>query len=241
MIEQRAAMPAVHFALSFSADSPMADAVSIIRRISVLLDKLQRIAVRSDEDGVSAHFLGAVRGVPIVMTDKNKSGNRRGLWLEMRDRLRQVVGIRSSEEIGRKTGVSGESVRRYLLGREPSARFLSALCVAEGISGSWLLTGCGEMRPSGPAPASLDHLPTDVLLAEVARRLDRVSSPSHALDALISESPERVVPAVKNYYDHNDDVSKRGDGSRQLGGTGATQSPHDPIPAFLTAPANPAK
>lgn len=78
---------------------------------------------------------------------------------ELKDRLQAVVGARSCEEMGRRTGISGESVRRYLRGHPPSARFLAALCNTEMVSGTWLLTGRGSMRAAAEGPSVDDAGP----------------------------------------------------------------------------------
>lgn len=98
-----------------------------------------------------------------------------GVWIEMRDRLRLVVGDRSSEEIGRLTGISGESVRRYLMGHVPSARFLATLCQHDRLNGTWLLTGQGEPTIGATGTVSLHAISTDVLMAELGKRLDQLS------------------------------------------------------------------
>jgi len=102
-------------------------------------------------------------------------GVNEAMWPEMRARLREVIGNRSSEEVGRANGVSGESVRRYLAGHVPGAKFLASLCVNEGVCGTWLLTG---MR--GGAHASVEGdlttVSTEAILEELGRRLGKGGS-----------------------------------------------------------------
>ncbi len=121
-------------------------------------------------------------------------------WIEMRDRLRFVIDHRSSEAVGRLTGVSGESVRRYLMGHVPSSRFLSQLCLHDSIDGTWLLTGVGcARRPGGDI--SLESISTDQLLAEVGRRLDRLAGiPLHSLATSNPAAPQTawITPRHRN-------------------------------------------
>lgn len=63
---------------------------------------------------------------------------------EMNARLRQVCAGRTTEEIGRTTGVSSETARRYLHGAAPTAVFVSLLCSWLRKSPTWLLLGLGE-------------------------------------------------------------------------------------------------
>jgi transcriptional regulator with XRE-family HTH domain len=67
---------------------------------------------------------------------------------ELHTRLISAVDGRSYREIGDLTGVHPETVRRYMQGQAPSVDFLTNLCRALGLSGSWLLTGDGVMHVS---------------------------------------------------------------------------------------------
>lgn len=95
---------------------------------------------------------------------------------EMPRRLRQVLENHSAEELARDTGVSGESVRRYLAGDAPSSRFLTALCLHKGVCGTWLLTGIGSPVRTESARQVLSQTSTDEILGELGRRFDRVFS-----------------------------------------------------------------
>jgi transcriptional regulator with XRE-family HTH domain len=103
-------------------------------------------------------------------SDSTSIGDVKAADAGITDRLRQICRGRSAEEIGRQTGISGESVRRYLAGSEPSARFLCRLCVLEHICGTWLLTGAGAPRQQ-EHDETLRALPTDRIIAEIGRRV----------------------------------------------------------------------
>lgn len=77
----------------------------------------------------------------------------------MLTRARQVAGMRSYREVGEATGTAAETVRRYLTGGRPSARFIAALCDAYGVSTDWVLLNHGP----GPSPSvvSPDTHPCD--------------------------------------------------------------------------------
>jgi len=130
---------------------------------------------------------------------KHPDEGSEGLWIEMRDRLRSVIGERSSEEVGRQTGVSGESVRRYLMGHVPSARFLSRLCVLDSLDGTWLLTGAGQPKQGSTHSMSLENIDTDQLLSEIGKRLDRLTKPAGLLQALdLARAKAVAIPPTRS-------------------------------------------
>jgi hypothetical protein len=65
----------------------------------------------------------------------------------IRSRIRSVCAGRTFDELSRATGVHGETVRRQVRGlSRPNVEFITALCMAYGISGTWLLCGLGPRR-----------------------------------------------------------------------------------------------
>ncbi len=65
----------------------------------------------------------------------------------IRSRIRSVCAGRTFDELCRATGVHDETVRRQVRGiSKPNVEFITALCLAYGISGTWLLTGLGPRR-----------------------------------------------------------------------------------------------
>ncbi len=63
----------------------------------------------------------------------------------LHQRLAEAAGARTYRRLGELTGTHPETVRRYMQGQAPSAEFLSGVCRALGLNGSWLLTGQGPM------------------------------------------------------------------------------------------------
>jgi transcriptional regulator with XRE-family HTH domain len=86
-------------------------------------------------------------------------------------RVEQVRGDRTVQQISRETGVSSETVRRYLTGKRPSADFLVALCSSQDISALWLLTGEGPMRQSQVTNYYLSTVGEVELCSELGRRI----------------------------------------------------------------------
>ncbi len=89
---------------------------------------------------------------------------------DLRNRLVQVLGERTYQDLARATGVSSESVRRYLRSGSPSAVFLMRVCKAYGINANWLFTGEGARWIRDIPDAHARSLPGDVLIDELARR-----------------------------------------------------------------------
>jgi hypothetical protein len=74
-------------------------------------------------------------------------------WLrDLTDRLRNLAGERSYRDIGRRTRTHPETVRRYLNGSPPCARFIAAMCIAFDGSADWVLTGRTSTNDPPPAP-----------------------------------------------------------------------------------------
>jgi transcriptional regulator with XRE-family HTH domain len=90
---------------------------------------------------------------------------------ELHTRLIAAVDGRSYREIGDLTGVHPETVRRYMQGQAPSVDFLTNLCRALGLSGTWLLTGDGVMHVSETKRAALDEAEAPELFTAMAGTL----------------------------------------------------------------------
>ncbi len=89
---------------------------------------------------------------------------------DLRSRLVQVLGDRTYQELARTTGVSSESVRRYLRTGAPSATFLMRVCNAYKINANWLFSGTGPSLLSDVPAVCARALPSPVLIDELARR-----------------------------------------------------------------------
>lgn len=77
--------------------------------------------------------------------EPNGNGGDAGAQMDvaMAQRLRAVTREFSHRELGELTGMSHETVRRYLEGRVPGPGFIKRLCEALGLSADWLLLGRG--------------------------------------------------------------------------------------------------
>lgn len=91
---------------------------------------------------------------------------------ELTRRLREVFGDRTNESVAEWAGCSAESIRRYLMGQPPPAKFLAAVCVHEHICADWLLLGQGVPRRAQRAGEAVRASDLATLLAEIGRRLD---------------------------------------------------------------------
>lgn len=89
-------------------------------------------------------------------------------------RLREVIGDRTNESVAEWAGCSAESIRRYLMGQPPPAKFLAAVCAHESICADWLLLGEGAPRRAQMAGEVVRASDLAALLAEIGRRLDGV-------------------------------------------------------------------
>jgi hypothetical protein len=87
-------------------------------------------------------------------------------------RLQTVLHGQTNESAAQWGGISSESVRRYLAGDPPSAKFLIAVCEHTGTNGHWLLTGSGQPEWAAQGKAGLRGVTMADLLAEVGRRLE---------------------------------------------------------------------
>jgi transcriptional regulator with XRE-family HTH domain len=126
----------------------------------------------------------------------------------LHDRLRTVAGERTYRQIARLTGTHAESVRRYMQGQAPSVEFLTSLCAAMNINGSWLLTGQGPMLDHEVQPHALRTAETPDLLRALS---DTVSVLIRRVDRL-----ERLVQTTE--------IKLRAAG----GGAGGSRAEHEP-------------
>jgi len=108
---------------------------------------------------------------------------------ECSDRLRYALRHRSFAEIGRATGISAETVRRYLYGATPSLDFVRSVCNAYQLSADWFV--CGRGTPDATLPASfLARFSTADLAGELERRV-------HALVKASEPPPATVEVKIK--------------------------------------------
>lgn len=77
--------------------------------------------------------------------EPNGNGGDPGSQMDvaMAQRLRAVTREFSHRELAELTGMSHETVRRYLEGKVPGPGFIKRLCEALGLSADWLLLGRG--------------------------------------------------------------------------------------------------
>jgi len=68
------------------------------------------------------------------------------------------------------TGVSSETVRRYLLGQRPSTDFIVHACLHYGISANWLLLGIGPQRLADLPLTYVKLASSNTLVEELAGR-----------------------------------------------------------------------
>lgn len=87
-------------------------------------------------------------------------------------RIRLVLRGQSQERVAEWSRLSAESVRRYLMGRHPSAKFLMALCAHEEVNGHWLLCGQGPLKYAELRSAALSSYSSSDLLAEIRKRIE---------------------------------------------------------------------
>jgi hypothetical protein len=121
------------------------------------------------------HAVRGAAGKPVVDREEQaRGGDSAKAPGALIARIRAVLRGRSNEAIAAWAGVSAESIRRYLAGDPPPARFLVAMCEHEDISGDWLLTGRGHPRISQQSSAALRECELADVLGEVGRRLDSV-------------------------------------------------------------------
>ncbi len=111
---------------------------------------------------------------------------------ELHDRLASATGRRSYRELGDMTGVHPETVRRYMQGQSPSVEFLTALCAALGLSGTWLLTGEGPMHAADAKRAALGEAEAPELFTAMAGTLGELIDRVGRLEGFVQTLETRV-------------------------------------------------
>ncbi len=66
-------------------------------------------------------------------------------------RLREAAEDRTYRDIGRRTHIHPETVRRFMYTGRPSAEFIASFCSEFSISPTWLLLGHGPKAINLPA------------------------------------------------------------------------------------------
>lgn len=82
--------------------------------------------------------------------DTDLAGNR--IAEAITHRLNQAIPSGRAADVARRSGVSYNSLQKYLDGRQPRPAVLVALAKATGVRIEWLLTGEGLMREGEAAP-----------------------------------------------------------------------------------------
>lgn len=114
---------------------------------------------------------------------------------DLHQRLTSAVGNRTYRELGELTAVHPETVRRYMQGQAPSVEFLTGLCRALGLSGSWLLTGEGPMHASDAKAAALGEADAPELLSAMAGTLGGLIDRVGRLEGFVQTLETRVRAA----------------------------------------------
>jgi len=113
--------------------------------------------------------------------------------LALTTRIRMVLSGYTFASVGRKTGFSAESVRRYMLGDRPPVNFLFAICQHYDVSADWLLCGLGA--PSrGDIVGQLTLRATASELCAAAER--QMESTKQSLTELNSRGHQRGARAM---------------------------------------------
>lgn len=108
-------------------------------------------------------------------------------------RLREILGDRTNESTAEWAGCSAESIRRYLMGQPPPAKFLAAVCAHENICADWLLLGEGAPRRAQVASEAVRASDLTTLLAEIGRRLDVMCERTSGQHYLIGRDEGRGI------------------------------------------------
>jgi len=119
---------------------------------------------------------------------------------KFQDRLRQVRGKLTQEEISNQLDIHSITYGRYERGeRSPGVEFVEKVCRAFNISPTWLILGEGPMRldeAAVPAPA-----PAAPLNQELLRQVLAGVKKGLALKRLVL-SPDKEAELVALLYDH---------------------------------------
>lgn len=158
----------------------------------------------------------------------------------LHERMKIAAGERTYRQIGKLTSTHAESVRRYMQGQAPSVEFLSALCAALEINGSWLLTGQGPMNDHEIQPFALRAAGTPDLLRALSdtvsvliRRVDR-------LERLVQTTEIKLRAAEGSANDKARDTISGGESAASAGDATGTEIAADRIGAAAAKRASPA-
>jgi hypothetical protein len=113
---------------------------------------------------------------------------------ELQLRLTSVLEGKSHEAVAAWSGISAESVRRYLHGHAPTAKFLASVCIHENVNADWLLMGIGCRRREDLIPDALLQAALPSLLSEIGRRLEQAGNVD------VSRGKAACVPPVSRDY-----------------------------------------
>jgi transcriptional regulator with XRE-family HTH domain len=110
----------------------------------------------------------------------------------LHERLEAAAGRLSYRRLGELTRTSPETVRRYMQGHAPSVQFLTDVCAALGINGSWLLTGLGPMRAADVRTHALKQADPAELLTAIADSLTTLLERVDRLEQYMQQVETRV-------------------------------------------------
>jgi len=111
---------------------------------------------------------------------------------DLHARLISAAGERTCRELGELTGVHPETVRRYMNGQSPSVEFLTGLCAALGLSGTWMLTGHGPMHAADAKRAALGEAEAPELMSAMAGTLGGLIDRVGRLEGYVQTLETRV-------------------------------------------------
>lgn len=95
------------------------------------------------------------------------------------DRVHIAVGKMTYKKLGQLTDTHPETVRRYMNGYAPSAKFLANIAQEFGVSGEWLLTGRGPMLIADFTKYVIENAePQTLMNAATQHYLDSIQSAS---------------------------------------------------------------
>ena len=111
---------------------------------------------------------------------------------DLHQRLADAAGKRTYRRLGELTKTHPETVRRYMQGQAPSAEFLSGLCHALGLNGSWLLTGHGPMLMKDVRSDALGQADAAELLTAVSNTLTQLIDRVEQLEVFVQTMDTRI-------------------------------------------------
>ncbi|HMN39397.1 MAG TPA: helix-turn-helix domain-containing protein [Phycisphaerales bacterium] len=105
-------------------------------------------------------------------------------------RIRSALRADSRRAAAARLSLDAGVLRRILAGRRPTVDVLRRLCRVYGIDGHWLLTGEGTPAPNTRTADALRGVPSELLMAEFARRLAPALAPAEPppIEAVLARS-----------------------------------------------------